>query len=131
MFRAFYNWCLDQEITSNDPFRRFSIGSQIYGTPIYISIEERDQIADADMGGNKHLETQRDIFIFQCLIGCRVSDLYSMTRDNIMADKRGTYIEYVPNKGSVSNSVSGVSLQTSEFCKYINLSVTSLAGACQ
>lgn len=91
MFRAFYNWCLDQKITANDPFRRFSIGSQIYGTPIYISIEERDQIADADMGGNKHLETQRDIFIFQCLIGCRVSNLYSMTRDNIMTDKRGTY----------------------------------------
>lgn len=103
MFRAFYNWCLDQEITANDPFRRFSIGSQIYGTPIYISIEERDQIADADMGGNKHLETQRDIFIFQCLIGCRVSDLYSMTRDNIMTDKRGTYIEYVPNKTKDEN----------------------------
>lgn len=103
MFRAFYNWCLDQEITANDPFRRFAIGSQIYGTPVYISIEERDQIADADMGGNKHLETQRDIFIFQCFIGCRVSDLYSMTVDNILTDKRGTYIEYVPTKTKDEN----------------------------
>lgn len=103
MFRAFYNWCLDQEITQNDPFRRFSIGSQIYGTPIYISIEERDQIADADMGGHKHLETQRDIFIFQCFIGCRISDLYSMTKDNVMTDKRGTYIEYVPTKTKDEN----------------------------
>lgn len=103
MFRAFYNWCLDQDITLNDPFRRFSIGTQIYGTPIYISKEERDQIADADMGGNQHLESQRDIFIFQCYIGCRVSDLYAMTTDNIHTDKRGTYIEYVPAKTKDEN----------------------------
>ena len=46
------------------------------------------------MGDDKQLETQRDIFVFQCMIGCRVSDLYKMTYANIIGD----CIEYVPRK---------------------------------
>lgn len=37
---------------------------------------------------------ERDIFVFQCMIGCRVSDLYKMTYANIIGD----CIEYVPRK---------------------------------
>ena len=37
---------------------------------------------------------QRDIFVFQCLIGYRVSDLYKMTYKNII----GNAIEYIPKK---------------------------------
>lgn len=46
------------------------------------------------MGDDKQLATQRDIFVFQCMIGCRVSDLYKMTYANIIGD----CIEYVPRK---------------------------------
>ena len=46
------------------------------------------------MGNDKQLETQRDIFVFQCMIGCRVSDLYKMTYANLIGDS----IEYVPRK---------------------------------
>lgn len=37
---------------------------------------------------------QRNIFVFQTLIGCRVSDLYALTRDNIINDA----IEYIAGK---------------------------------
>lgn len=40
------------------------------------------------------LENQRDIFIFQSLIGCRVGDLYKMTKDNVINNA----IEYIPRK---------------------------------
>jgi integrase len=40
------------------------------------------------------LEAQRDIFIFQCLTGCRVSDLLAMTHDSIINGA----IEYMPQK---------------------------------
>ena len=66
----------------------------MYGTPYYITIEERDRIADFDMSANPALEIQRDIFIFQCLIGCRVSDLMAMTPASIINDA----IEYMPQK---------------------------------
>ncbi len=37
---------------------------------------------------------QRDIFVFQCAIGCRVGDLYKMTRSNTIDNA----IEYVAGK---------------------------------
>ena len=53
-----------------------------------------DQIADYDLSANPSLEAQRDIFIFQCLIGCRVSDLMAMTPASIINGA----IEYMPQK---------------------------------
>ncbi|MCM1310233.1 MAG: site-specific integrase [Bacteroides sp.] len=93
--RAFFNWCNEQKLTENKPFQNYCGNSvEKYGTPYYITIEERDQIADYDLSSNPGLEAQRDIFIFQCLIGCRVSDLLAMTHDNIINGA----IEYMPQK---------------------------------
>lgn len=30
--------------TQNDPFRKYSVGSKKYGTPYYLTTEERDQL---------------------------------------------------------------------------------------
>ncbi len=43
----------------------------------------------------KRLEAQRDIFIFQCLVGCRVGDLMKFTWNNISNDN---ILSYVPHK---------------------------------
>ena len=51
-------------------------------------------LADFDFSNNKHLETQRDIFIFQCCIGCRVGDLMKMTPGNIINGA----VEYIASK---------------------------------
>lgn len=93
--RAFFNWCFNQEITSNRPFARYNgITAELYGTPYYITIDERNTIAGADLTNNQHLATQRDIFIFQCLIGCRVSDLMRLTTANIIDGA----VEYIAGK---------------------------------
>ena len=93
--RAFFNWCNEQKISDNKPFQNYSGNSvERYGTPYYLTIAERDQIADFDLSANPGLEAQRDIFIFQCLIGCRVSDLLAMIPDNIINGA----IEYMPQK---------------------------------
>lgn len=90
-FRAFIIWAIDNGYTANNPFKHFTIGEVVYGTPIYISNEERNKLLGTDMSADKELETQRDIFVFQCLVGCRVSDLYKMTYRNIINDARGIY----------------------------------------
>ena len=88
LMRAFYRWCREQELTTNDPFAKYNgKTTEVYGTPYYITIEERDQIANFDMSANPSLEIQRDIFIFQCHIGCRVSDLMAMTPATYMTLK--------------------------------------------
>ena len=93
--RAFFNWCNEQGFTNNTPFAKYTgVGAEKYGTPYYITIEERDQIADFDLSSAPDMETQRDIFIFHCLIGCRVSDLMRLTPANIINGA----VEYIASK---------------------------------
>ena len=92
--RAFFNWCLDKGKTTNKPFKDYESKPDLYGTPIYISIDERNTIYKTNLSHRPQLAIQRDIFVFQCLIGCRVSDLYKMTKKNVI----GGAIEYIPRK---------------------------------
>lgn len=99
--RTFFLWCFDNKLTTNRPFDKFPIEECKYGTPIYINLEERDRIFNADLSATPQLEIQRDIFIFQTLIGCRVSDLYRMTRLNIVNGA----VEYIQKKTKEGNPV--------------------------
>lgn len=94
LLRTFFKWAKDNDITSNDPFKKYQITECVYGTPYYITIEERNHLYNFDFSGNPELARQRDIFVFQCLIGCRVSDLWAMTKSNIVNGA----IEYIPRK---------------------------------
>ena len=63
--RTFFIWCYDKKITTNRPFDEFPLDECTYGTPYYITLDERDQIFDADLSAHPQLEIQRDIFIFK------------------------------------------------------------------
>ena len=92
--RTLFIWANDAEKTNNNPFKNFEIQECVYGTPYYISIDERNKLYNTDLSHRPALEIQRDIFVFQCLIGCRVSDLYKLTRQNVINGA----IEYIANK---------------------------------
>lgn len=92
--RTFYIWANDVGKTTNNPFRNYSVEECVYGTPFYISIDERNKIYNTNLHRHPQLAVQRDIFVFQCVIGCRVGDLYKMTRENII----GGAVEYIPRK---------------------------------
>lgn len=93
--RAFFNWAVDEGYISQSPFKSYkNAPREKYGTPWYLTKAERDAIADADLSASPALAVQRDIFIFQCFIGCRVSDLRRMTTDNITGDA----VQYIPSK---------------------------------
>ncbi len=93
-FRAFFNWANEIKKTNHNPFENFQIEEPVHGTPYYISIEERNKLYNTDLSKRPALEAQRDIFVFQCLIGCRVADLYRLTRENIINGA----IEYIARK---------------------------------
>ena len=54
------------------------------GTPYYITVEELHKIYGTNLMRHPQLAVQRDIFVFQCLIGCRVGDLLKMTKSNYL-----------------------------------------------
>ena len=99
--KAFFNWMNENGYTKNRPFDGIKIGSEKYGTPYFLSLAERNMVAGHDFSGNRHLETQRDIFIFQCLIGCRVGDLMKLTPANVIDG----ILEYIPHKTRGENPV--------------------------
>ena len=108
--KSVFQYCNMKGYTSNKPFEGITIGTAKVGTPIYITIDERNQIAEADLATIwetmpkkerqlarmpiKTLIEQRDIFVFQCLIGCRVGDLLRMT-DKYIHDG---ILVYTPHK---------------------------------
>lgn len=93
--RALYNWLVKTGRVKSSPFANVTVGSEHYETdPYYLSIEERNRLADFDFGDDKRLELVRDVFIFECLIGARVSDLVQLTKNNISDG----FLIYTPGK---------------------------------
>ena len=94
ILRAFFVWARASGYTDNDPFVGIVSGTAHYGTPYYITIEERNRIYRTDLSRHPSLAAQRDIFVFQCLVGCRVGDLVRLTK----ADVVDGVLVYIPHK---------------------------------
>ena len=99
-FKTFVLWANKVNVntntsrTKNNSFQNFKIKECKYGTPFFITIEERNKLFKMNMTKRPQLAIQRDIFVFQCLIGCRVGDLLKMKKSNII----NGHVEYVPQK---------------------------------
>jgi integrase len=100
-FQRFFNWAIqDQkqkgiEITIKNPFVDYEITPELYGTPIVMTKEERDLLFDFAIE-NDRLSTVRDIFMFQCYCGARISDLLKFTKNNFQNGE----LKYIPQKTS-------------------------------
>ena len=92
--RAALSWATRRKLMARNPFDGYSIPGEVYGSVVSLTIDERDKIAAADMP-TEALAVQRDIFVFQCHVGCRVSDLITLTHSSVTADG---FLEYVAHK---------------------------------
>ena len=91
--RAFFGYAVKHEWTTNYPFKSFSIDAESYGDPVFITVDERDKLFNADIKIDR-LSRVRDLFVFQCFIGCRVGDLVKLKKSNIIDG----CIEYIAGK---------------------------------
>ena len=92
--RTVVRWCIHQGITKNNPFDVFEIPKAIFGTPFFLTIEERDRIWSHDFSDSPHLAMFRDMFVFQCFIGCRFGDLMRLTNGSVIDG----VLEYIAHK---------------------------------
>ena len=93
-FRTIVNYYIHHGATNNNPFTRYELPKMVQGSPIYMTIEERNRLFDLDLSDDKELAEYRDMFVFQCLVGCRHYDLVHFTFSNIIDG----VLEYIPNK---------------------------------
>ena len=98
-FRTFVNWCVSSGIVQKNPFDNFKMGADLYGTPVYLTLEELRTIAEADFSSSPRLARQRDVFVFQCCVGCRVGDLQRFTKDDLVDG----CLQYIPHKTIAKN----------------------------
>lgn len=100
--RTFFNWCQRREIISSNPFDQFGTKMiERYASPFFLTPDERDSIACYNLSADPLLAAQRDVFIFQCFVGCRVSDLTNLRTDNIVNGN----LEYIAHKTAADNPV--------------------------
>ena len=83
LFCTFLHWCKKMKYSDNEVYELYGCKEPTYGDPFYLTSEERNVLYDADLNDCPKLAVIRDIFVFHCYIGCRVGDLYRLTRDNI------------------------------------------------
>jgi len=108
--KSLFAFFREQEYCNKDPFRGVEIGTETVGTPYNITLDERNVIAEADLLTAWEdmdaewkrsvrlpittIVAQRDIFIFQCCVGCRVGDLLKLSKKNIVDG----LLVYTPHK---------------------------------
>ena len=91
--RAIFNWANRQGYMKGTPFAHFTMPKQRYGTPVYITLDELNVIYRTKLP-SLEMSRQRDIFVFQCNVGCRVSDLIRLKKGCVVNE----VIEYIPVK---------------------------------
>ena len=122
-FRVFLQWCVDNEYRETNPFSDYHIESELYGTPVYLTIEEVKQIYATDLSDTPELEQQRDIFVFQCNIGCRVGDLFDFKKSDVV----NGFISFIPDK-TIKENARTVSVPLNDTAKAIIKKYKSFPG---
>lgn len=94
--KAFFNWAMmaqNGSVLTDNPFNDYVIKGEVYGAPICMTRSERDYLYDFQSSNDK-LSRVKDIFCFQAFVGCRVGDLTSFTKGDIIDET----LIYYPNK---------------------------------
>lgn len=98
--RTFFNWAYQRGFCQTQPFKDYHLDPAVYGTPYYITTAELNHLENFPIK-TPGLAKQRDIFVFQCCIGCRYSDLAVLKGSNV---SNGA-VEYIARKTREGNPV--------------------------
>lgn len=90
---AVFTMLAETKKIAGSPFDDYKFGRMVFGTPVFLTLEERDRLARFDFKKASDCR-YRDLFVFQCHVGCRHSDMYAWTKDNVVGDM----LQYIPVK---------------------------------
>ncbi len=90
----FLHWCSKEGYTDNNLHAQYGSKVAVHGDPFFLTMEEVGVLYNADLSGTPRLESTRDVFVFQCYVGCRLDDLIRLTRESVSDG----FLEYVPHK---------------------------------
>lgn len=105
LLQAFFAELENTGEIDRSPFRRISMEKRrhmmhvMYDSPIFLRAEELKKVMATKVP--KDLQWAKDLFVLNCAIGCRISDLLRLTPDKVAISEDGIpYIHYIPSKTS-------------------------------
>ena len=107
--QAFFRELEDTGEIRRSPFKRISserrrsIMHTMYDAPIFLKADEMQRVMSMPVPAE--LRQTRDMFILNCALGCRISDLKRLSMDKIAVSREGIpYIHYIPSKTARSQA---------------------------
>lgn len=101
--QAFFHELEDTEEIGHSPFRKISgerrrsIMHVMYDAPFFLKADELQQVMATEVP--TELQWAKDIFVLNCALGCRISDLLRLTMDKVATSEDSIpYVHYVPRK---------------------------------
>lgn len=103
LLQAFFAELENTGEISRSPFRNISVKKRraimhvMYDDPVFLRADEFRQVLQTKVP--QHLQWAKDIFVLNCAIGCRISDLLRLTPDKVAVSEDGIpYVHYIPSK---------------------------------
>ena len=77
--RSFLNWSVKNGLTSNQRWRGFSVKNEVYVTPIFLTLDERDQILNTDLNHNQSVKRANELAVSGLLTQAYLSQVLLLT----------------------------------------------------
>ena len=101
--QAFFRELEDTGEIRRSPFKKISFEKRksimhvMYDAPIYLRADELRRVMATSVPSE--LQWAKDLFVLNCAIGCRISDLLRLTPNNVAMSEDGIpYVHYIPSK---------------------------------
>ncbi len=103
LLQAFFAELENTNEIRRSPFRNISMEKRrilmhvMYDAPIFLRAEELKRVMTTTVP--KSLQWVKDLFVLNCAIGCRISDLLRLTMEKVAVSDDGIpYVHYIPHK---------------------------------
>lgn len=98
--KTFLRWAQEMNYSSIEDYKKFK-GTNDQNEPMYLTLEEFRLFEAFHAEESSKLEASRDIFLFQCYTGQRISDVLNFRKKDIKNDKEyGHFWELYQQKGA-------------------------------
>jgi len=93
---TFFHWCQkSRNIQLSAEHAQMKV-TKLQVDKIFLTYEEIELIREVVLP--EHLDKTRDVFLFACYTGLRHSDLFRLSKSNVIESKGNTLISFVPQK---------------------------------
>ncbi len=103
LLQAFFSELENADEIRRSPFRKISMEKRriimhtMYDAPVFLRAEELKVVMTTDVP--QDMQWAKDLFVLNCAIGCRISDLLRLTPDKVAVSEDGIpYVHYIPTK---------------------------------